>query len=157
MRLLSIYTLYFYRLVVTGKYSFTSTCHLWEFRLQANEHCGVVVNNHASYSDFQSFVSARKQIILNCSWLSSVPLEKCWVVTSKMVQHFLSANEQNFVLFYMHHNFQCCPYRFLTNRNLIQEDFKRWLNWVNACYHSVQSLLPSRLLSKNIKIRIYKT
>jgi hypothetical protein len=25
------------------------------------------------------------------------------------------------------------------------------------CYHSVQSLLPSRLLSKNIKIRVYKT
>jgi hypothetical protein len=27
----------------------------------------------------------------------------------------------------------------------------------NACYHSVQNLLSSRLLSKNLKIRIYKT
>jgi hypothetical protein len=27
----------------------------------------------------------------------------------------------------------------------------------NACYHSVQNLLSSRLLSKNIKIRIYRT
>jgi hypothetical protein len=27
----------------------------------------------------------------------------------------------------------------------------------NACYHSVQNLLSSRLLSKNIIIRIYKT
>jgi hypothetical protein len=27
----------------------------------------------------------------------------------------------------------------------------------NACYHSVQKLLSSRLLSKNVKIRIYKT
>jgi hypothetical protein len=27
----------------------------------------------------------------------------------------------------------------------------------NACYHSVQNLLSSRLLSKNVKIRIYKT
>jgi hypothetical protein len=27
----------------------------------------------------------------------------------------------------------------------------------NACYRSVQNLLSSRLLSKNIKIRIYKT
>jgi hypothetical protein len=27
----------------------------------------------------------------------------------------------------------------------------------NACYHSVQNLLSSRLLSKNIKISIYKT
>jgi hypothetical protein len=30
------------------------------------------------------------------------------------------------------------------------------LNSGNACYHSVQNLLSSRLLSKNIKIRIYK-
>jgi hypothetical protein len=27
----------------------------------------------------------------------------------------------------------------------------------NACYHSVENVLSSRLLSKNIKIRIYKT
>ena len=27
----------------------------------------------------------------------------------------------------------------------------------NACYHSVQNLLSSRLLSKNLKIKIYKT
>jgi hypothetical protein len=31
------------------------------------------------------------------------------------------------------------------------------LNSGNACYHSVQNLLYSRLLSKNLKIRIYKT
>jgi hypothetical protein len=40
---------------------------------------------------------------------------------------------------------------------LIQEEIKRRLNSGNACYHSVQSLLSSRLLSKNLKIRIYKT
>jgi hypothetical protein len=34
---------------------------------------------------------------------------------------------------------------------------KRKLNSGNAYYHSVQKLLSSRLLSKNIKIRIYKT
>jgi hypothetical protein len=27
---------------------------------------------------------------------------------------------------------------------------------LNACYHSVQSLLSSRLLSKNLKIEVYK-
>jgi hypothetical protein len=31
------------------------------------------------------------------------------------------------------------------------------LNSVTACYHSVQNLLSSRLLTKNIKNRIYKT
>jgi hypothetical protein len=34
---------------------------------------------------------------------------------------------------------------------------KRRLNLSNACYHSIQNLLSSQLLSKNIKIRIYKT
>jgi hypothetical protein len=43
------------------------------------------------------------------------------------------------------------------NQNLIQEEIKRRLNSGNACYHSVQILLSSRLLSRNLKIRIYKT
>jgi hypothetical protein len=43
------------------------------------------------------------------------------------------------------------------NHNLIQEEIKRRLNAGNACYHSVQNLLSSRLLSKNVKVRIYKT
>jgi hypothetical protein len=45
----------------------------------------------------------------------------------------------------------------ITNQNLIQEEIKKRLNSGNACYHSVQNLLSSCLLSKNIKIRIYKT
>jgi hypothetical protein len=45
----------------------------------------------------------------------------------------------------------------LTNQNLIQEEFKRRLNSDNACYHSAQNILPFRLLSKNLTIRIYKT
>jgi hypothetical protein len=46
----------------------------------------------------------------------------------------------------------------VTNQNLIQEEIERRLNSGNACYHSVQNLRSSRLLSKNLKIRrIYKT
>jgi hypothetical protein len=45
----------------------------------------------------------------------------------------------------------------ITNENLIQEEIKRKLNSGNACYHSVQNLLSSRLLSKNITIRVYRT
>jgi sorting nexin-29 len=44
----------------------------------------------------------------------------------------------------------------VTIQNLIQEKIKRRLNSGNACYNSVQSQLCSRLLSKNLKIRIYK-
>jgi hypothetical protein len=45
----------------------------------------------------------------------------------------------------------------VTNQNLIQEEIKRRLSSGNACYHLVQSLLSSRLLLKNIKMRICKT
>jgi hypothetical protein len=45
----------------------------------------------------------------------------------------------------------------VANQNLIQEVIKRRLNSGNACYHSVQNLLSSRLLSRNLKMRIYKT
>jgi hypothetical protein len=45
----------------------------------------------------------------------------------------------------------------LTNRNSIQEEIKSRLKSGNACYHSVQDLLSSSLLSKNTKINIYRT
>jgi hypothetical protein len=45
----------------------------------------------------------------------------------------------------------------VTNQNLIQEDIKRRLTSGNACYHSVLSFLSSRLLSRNVKNRIFKT
>ena len=39
----------------------------------------------------------------------------------------------------------------------IAEEIKSRLKSGNACYHSVQNLLSSRLLSKNLKIKIYRT
>jgi hypothetical protein len=45
----------------------------------------------------------------------------------------------------------------VTNQNLIQEEIKRRLNSGTACYHSVQNLLSSHLLSKDIIIRNYNT
>jgi hypothetical protein len=45
----------------------------------------------------------------------------------------------------------------LTDQNLIQEEIKRSWSSSNACYHSVQNLLSSCLLSKNLKMRMYKT
>ena len=45
----------------------------------------------------------------------------------------------------------------LTNQNSIHEEIKSRLKLGNACYHSVQKLLSSTLLSKNLKIKIYRT
>ena len=45
----------------------------------------------------------------------------------------------------------------LTNQNCIQEEIKSRLKSVNVCYHAVQELLSSSLLSKNLKINPYPT
>ena len=66
------------------------------------------------------------------------------------------------------HNFKVIIYRVmsikfkylgttLTNQNSIPEEIKSRLRSGNACYHSVQNLLSSRLLSKNLKFTIYRT
>jgi hypothetical protein len=43
------------------------------------------------------------------------------------------------------------------NQNDIHDEIKSTLNSGNACYYSFQNLLSSRLISKNLKIKIYKT
>jgi len=45
----------------------------------------------------------------------------------------------------------------LTNQNSSQEEIKSKLKSGNACYHLVQNLLSSSFLSKNLKIKIYRT
>jgi hypothetical protein len=45
----------------------------------------------------------------------------------------------------------------LTNQNDIHDEIKSRINSGNACYYSGQNLLSSRLISKNLKIKICKT
>jgi len=45
----------------------------------------------------------------------------------------------------------------LTNQNSLQEEIKRRMKSGNACYHSVQNLFYSSLVSKILKIKIYRT
>ncbi|KAJ4433245.1 hypothetical protein ANN_15504 [Periplaneta americana] len=45
----------------------------------------------------------------------------------------------------------------VTNINDTQEKIKRRINMGNAYYYSVEKILSSSLLSKNLKVRIYKT
>jgi hypothetical protein len=44
-----------------------------------------------------------------------------------------------------------------TDQNHLHEEIKSRQNSGNAYYHSVQSLLSSRLLSRKLKVKIYKT
>ncbi|KAJ4432088.1 hypothetical protein ANN_20702 [Periplaneta americana] len=45
----------------------------------------------------------------------------------------------------------------VTNINDTRKEIKHRINVGNACYYSVEKLLPSSLLMKNLKVRIYKT
>ena len=45
----------------------------------------------------------------------------------------------------------------MINQYSIQEEIKCRLNVGNSCYYSVQTLLSSRVLSKHLNIKIYKT
>jgi hypothetical protein len=45
----------------------------------------------------------------------------------------------------------------LTDKHCMQEEIKSRLNLGTACTHSVQSLSSSRLLSRDVKVKIYKT
>ncbi|KAJ4443444.1 hypothetical protein ANN_05113 [Periplaneta americana] len=49
------------------------------------------------------------------------------------------------------------PEATVTNINDTREEIKRRINMGNTCYYSVEKLLSSSLLSKNLKVRIYKT
>jgi hypothetical protein len=45
----------------------------------------------------------------------------------------------------------------LTNQNDIHDEIKSRLSSGNACYYSVQNLLSSHFISKNLKIKVHKT
>jgi len=45
----------------------------------------------------------------------------------------------------------------LKNQNSIQEEIKSRMKLGNACYCSVQNLLSTSLLSKTLKVKIYRT
>ena len=45
----------------------------------------------------------------------------------------------------------------LTNKNSIEDEIKSRLESRNVCYHFVHNLWSSCLLSKNLKIKIYRT
>ena len=44
----------------------------------------------------------------------------------------------------------------ILNQNSIAKEIKSSLRSKNACYHSVHNLLFSRLLIKNLKIKVYR-
>ena len=46
---------------------------------------------------------------------------------------------------------------YIISSNGIREEIKRRINIGNACYYSLEKILSSRLLSKEFKVKAYKT
>jgi hypothetical protein len=45
----------------------------------------------------------------------------------------------------------------MKSQNVFNDKIKSRLNFGSACYYSVQDLLSSHLISRNLNIKIYKT
>jgi hypothetical protein len=98
----------------------------------------------------------------NAKTLSDASKEVGLEVNAEITKYMLLSHHQNAG---QNHNIQVGDRSFenvaqlkylgmtVTNQNLIQDEIKR-LNCGNACYHSVQNLLSSHLLPKNLKIEI---
>jgi hypothetical protein len=70
------------------------------------------------------------------------------IEASKEVGLFINVEETKYMLLSRHQNAgrDINIANKFKNKNFIQEEIKRRLNSGNACYHSVQNLLSSRLL-----------
>jgi hypothetical protein len=88
-------------------------------------------------------------------------------VDDDKTEHMVVSQDQNAgrshnIKVYKYISFKMAEYfkywgKILTNKNFIQEEIKSRLKSGNVCYHSVQNILFSSLLSKNLKIYIYRT
>jgi len=107
---------------------------------------------HAIEKNTEALVVASKEIVLE--------------VNADKTKYMVMSRDQNAVrshsikndssAFEMMEEFKCLGTT-LTNQNSIQEEIKSRLKSGNACYHSVQNLLSSSLLSKNIKIKTHRS
>jgi len=78
-----------------------------------------------------------------------------WSCFMKRMQEKNHNTETGNKSFEMVEQFQCLGTA-LTNQNCIHDKIKSRLRSGNACYHLVQSVLSSSLLSKNIKIKLQR-
>jgi hypothetical protein len=97
-----------------------------------------------------------------CSSRSRRPVPKLLDTPSYMVVSRHRNVEQNHSLLIVNKCFEYVTqlkYFVMTVRyqNCIHEEIKSGLNSGNPCYHCIQILLSSRLLSKNLKIKVYRT
>jgi hypothetical protein len=130
-------------------------------RVQANQE-GLKLNG-----THQLLVYANDVIILGGSILRIIKKAEGLIIASKGIGLEVNAEKTKYMV--MSHNLKIDSksmerveeFKYLgttlTNRNSIHEEIKSRLKSGNACYHSTQNRLSSRFLSKNTKIRVYRT
>jgi hypothetical protein len=112
----------------------------------------LTVFSFIKYSLSASLIDASKEVGLE------VNAEKTKQFYMSMSRHQNAGKNHNIKI--VNRSFEnVAKFRFLgttgTNQNLAIEEIKSKLKSGNACYHSVQNLLSSRLLPENVKIKIY--
>jgi len=82
----------------------------------------------------------------------------CWIVSKYSKRHSLQVlmaiSFDSFLIIVLTFKYLGTT---LTNENDIHDEIESRLNLGNACYYSVQNLLPYCLILRNLKIKIYKT
>ena len=81
-------------------------------------------------------------------------------VNSEETKYMITSPQQNIVIenlsFEKVEKFKYLGVK-VTNTNDIHEETKRRINMENACYYTLEKILSSRLLSKKLKVKTYKT
>jgi hypothetical protein len=77
------------------------------------------------------------------------------------ISHYQTAGKSNYIRVANKFFEKMAEFKYLgatsTDQNCIHKEIRSRLNSVNASYHAVQNLLSSRILSRNVKIKIYET
>jgi hypothetical protein len=79
----------------------------------------------------------------------------------KLMSHYQKAGQKHSIKMACRSFQEVAKFKYLrttlTDQNCMHEEINCRLNSGNACYSSVHSLLSSRLLSRNLKVKIHKT
>jgi hypothetical protein len=124
--------------------------------------CPQLVSNCCILLQYHIFTAFVLTVVLGYLWPFSPPLariiESCLYM---LMSHYQKAGQKHCIKIVYRSFEDMAKFRYLgttlTDQNCMHKEIKSRLNSGNACYHSVQSLLSSCLLARNVKVKICKT
>jgi len=142
-------------LLLTGKHNQTDHVLIyerWHSNIVADDVNILVENTNTIRKNRETLLEARTEVVVE------VNTEKTKYM---VVSHHHNAGQNHNSLtankcFGNVTTFKCLGTT-VTNHNCIHKEIKRRLNFGNMCYHSLQNLLSSHLLPKNLEIKTHKS